>query len=102
MRALSLKGEPISVAVFAGVAGNPDPGVEEGRATELQWIAAAQTGDRAAFGELYARYGRMVHGILLARVPRSEVEDLVQDVFVKVMERLPALRDPLAFGGWLA
>ena len=30
---------------------------------------AAREGDRAAFGELYARYARMVHGILLARVP---------------------------------
>ncbi|PYQ09990.1 MAG: RNA polymerase subunit sigma-70, partial [Acidobacteria bacterium] len=39
---------------------------------------AAREGDRAAFGELYSRYARMVHGILLARVPRREVDDLVQ------------------------
>ena len=32
-------------------------------------IAAAAQGDRGAFGELYVRYARMVHGILLARVP---------------------------------
>ena len=34
-------------------------------------IAAAAQGDRGAFGELYSRYARMVHGILLARVPRG-------------------------------
>ena len=31
-------------------------------------VAAARAGDRSAFGRLYERYARMVHGILLARV----------------------------------
>jgi RNA polymerase sigma-70 factor, ECF subfamily len=44
----------------------------------------------------------MVHGILLARVPRNDVSDLVQDVFFAAWRRLPSLRDPEAFGGWLA
>jgi RNA polymerase sigma-70 factor (ECF subfamily) len=65
-------------------------------------VAAARGGDRAAFGELYLRYVRMVHGILLARVPRIDVDDLVQDVFLHAMRQLSALRDPAAFGGWLA
>ena len=65
-------------------------------------VHAAQGGDRLAFGELYARYARAVHGIVLSRVPRAEVEDLVQDVFMIAMQQLNALRDPKAFGGWLA
>src|SRR5574341_1086097 len=44
----------------------------------------------------------MVHGILLARVPRCEVDDLVQDVFLSALRRLSSLRDSAAFGGWLA
>jgi RNA polymerase sigma-70 factor (ECF subfamily) len=44
----------------------------------------------------------MVHGILLARVPRGEVDDLAQDVFIQAMQRLESLRDDNAFGGWLA
>jgi RNA polymerase sigma-70 factor (ECF subfamily) len=44
----------------------------------------------------------MIHGILLARVPRSEVDDLMQDVFLAALSRLPGLRDNGAFGGWLA
>ncbi len=65
-------------------------------------VHAARDGDRQAFGCLYDRYARMVHGILLARVPRSEVDDLVHDVFLLALRRLPALRDPEAFGAWLA
>ena len=65
-------------------------------------IRAAAQGDRAAFGELYLRYARMVHGILLARVPAGDAEDLVQDVFVSAMKRLRDLRTAAAFRGWLA
>ncbi len=65
-------------------------------------VAAAREGDRAAFGRLYERYARMVHGILLGRVPVGEVEDLVQDVFVAAMRQVHTLRDVKCFGGWLA
>src|ERR1700726_4482729 len=63
---------------------------------------ATQRTRATEFEGLYVQYGRMVHGILLARVPRSEVEDLVQDVFLTAWRRLPSLRDAKAFGGWLA
>src|ERR1041384_5746905 len=65
-------------------------------------IEAAAQGDRGACGELYVRYSRMVHGILLARVPHSEAEDLVQDVFMSAMRQLRGLRTAAAFRGWLA
>src|SRR5437762_2476379 len=51
-------------------------------------VQAAQGGDRPAFGELYQRYARFVHGIVLSRVPRADVQDLVQDIFVAAMQRL--------------
>jgi RNA polymerase sigma-70 factor (ECF subfamily) len=65
-------------------------------------VEAARDGDRAAFGRLYDRYARMVHGVLLARVPVREVDDLVQDVFVMALRRLSTLRDTRSFGAWLA
>jgi RNA polymerase sigma-70 factor (ECF subfamily) len=65
-------------------------------------VGAARDGDTAAFGQLYQLFGRMVHGILLARVPRFDVDDLVQDVFLQAMRRLHTLRDPAAFGAWIA
>lgn len=65
-------------------------------------VRQARDGSRVAFGQLYQLYARMVHGILLARVPRTEVDDLVQEVFLVAMRRLVALREPDAFGSWLA
>ena len=69
---------------------------------EVALVQAARAGDRFAFGQLYQRYGRMVHGMLLARVPPTVVDDLVQDVFVKAMTQLRHLRDEARFGPWLA
>ena len=65
-------------------------------------IRAASSGDRQAFGELYVRYARMVHGILLTRVSPGIAEDLVQDVFMTAMARIADLRTATAFRGWLA
>jgi len=64
-------------------------------------VRAAAAGDRAAFGELYVRYARLVHGILLARVPPEQADDLVQDVFLSAMRQLRGLRTVAAFRGWL-
>src|SRR4029079_16975022 len=40
--------------------------------------------------------------MLLARVTRRAVDALVQEVFLSAYVRLRELRDPAAFGGWLA
>jgi RNA polymerase sigma-70 factor (ECF subfamily) len=65
-------------------------------------VAASQRGDTDAFGQLYRRYARLIHGILLSRVRPVEVEDLVQDVFLRALPRLRDLRDASRFGAWLA
>ena len=65
-------------------------------------VKAAQNGSSDAFGQLYQRYARMVHGILLAKVPVAEAEDLVHDVFLRAFPRLRSLRDATRFGAWLA
>jgi len=75
---------------------------EQANASDEALVRAAQSGDRSAFGALYERYSRMVHGILLARVPRPVAEDLLQDVFLQALPRLASLREVAKFGGWLA
>jgi len=65
-------------------------------------VKAAQGGDRGAFGQLYQRYVRMVHGVLLAKVPTAAAEDLVHDVFLQALRSLAAVRDASRFGSWLA
>lgn len=52
--------------------------------------------------ELHSRYSRMIHAILLARVPSQHADDLAQDVFCDAIAKLHSLRTPAAFGGWLA
>lgn len=65
-------------------------------------IRAVAAGDQDAFARLYRDYVRMVHAILLGRVPRRDADDLVQDVFIAAYTRIAELRDPGAFGGWIA
>ena len=65
-------------------------------------IEAARRGDQWAFGQIYEQYAGTVHGILLAKVPREEAEDLVHDVFLMAMRRISALRDPNSIGAWLS
>ena len=69
---------------------------------DARLVRRACDGDEAAFSRLYERYARMIHGMFLARVPRLDVDDLVQDVFLTAWRRLDSLRDPAAFGGWLS
>ena len=65
-------------------------------------VRALRNGDGSAFEKLYQRFAPVAHGILLARVPPADVEDLVQEVFLSVYRRIRSLRDPNAFPGWLA
>jgi|SRR6516164_3577169 RNA polymerase sigma-70 factor (ECF subfamily) len=65
-------------------------------------IRAVAAGDQEAFARLYRDYMRMVHAILLGRIPRRDVDDLLQEVFLTAYRRIRELRDPAAFGGWIA
>jgi len=68
---------------------------------EALLIRAVLEGDRDQYGRLYSLYAPLVHGILLARVPRSEAEDLAQDIFLHALRKLDTLRDLNAFGPWI-
>jgi RNA polymerase sigma-70 factor (ECF subfamily) len=85
----------------ATAAAGPREAADE-RDREAALVEQVRAGDREAFGLLYARYGRVVHGILLARVPYGEVDDLVQDVFMTAFRKIDTLRDAGAFGPWVA
>ena len=71
-------------------------------AVEVVLVRAVLDGDRDGFARLYDLYAPLVHGILLARVPRAEVDDLVQDIFLHAFRKLHTLRDAAAFGAWIA
>jgi len=53
------------------------------------------------FEQLYHKYGPLVHGVLMARLPRDEVQDVLQEVFLAAFRNLSSLRDKDAAGAWL-
>lgn len=69
---------------------------------EARMVQAVLAGDRDVYGSLYELYAPLVHGILLARMPRGEVEDMVQEIFLHALKKLHTLRDANAFGPWIA
>jgi RNA polymerase sigma-70 factor (ECF subfamily) len=75
--------------------------VRQEAASEEQIVRKAAGGDRAAFGELYSKYARAVHAILLGKVRCDAAEDLVQDVFLAALSQLSRLRDGSTFAAWL-
>jgi RNA polymerase sigma-70 factor (ECF subfamily) len=73
-------------------------------ATDAELVARCRTGDADAWAELVERYARYVYAIA-ARVYRlgpEDAEDVFQEVFSRVFERLDTLRDDQALRPWLA
>jgi RNA polymerase sigma-70 factor (ECF subfamily) len=65
-------------------------------------VRLAQTGDRVAFGDLVTRFqGAVVAAALTKLRDAGEAQELAQEVFVHAMRKLPQLRDPRCFAGWL-
>jgi RNA polymerase sigma-70 factor (ECF subfamily) len=67
----------------------------------LPWVAGARQNDREAFGKLHQHFARLVHAVIVTKVPASEASDLTQDVFLLMLAKLPTLEDDQAFPAWL-
>ncbi len=65
-------------------------------------VERVQAGDKQAFGLLVAKYQRKL-ARLVARMVRdsAEVEDIVQDSFIRAYRALPGFRNDSAFYTWL-
>jgi RNA polymerase sigma-70 factor (ECF subfamily) len=61
----------------------------------------ATEGDTRAFERLYRRHLPPVHGQARRMVGWEEADELTQDVFVRVWERLETFRGDAAFGTWI-
>lgn len=72
------------------------------RAALAALVAAAQQGDREAFGLLAEQYERAVFATALKRLRNyAEAQELTQEVFVQALRKIAQLREPEALGGWL-
>ena len=72
------------------------------REIDQELVERAQRGDKRAFGLLVEKYQRKL-GRLLSRMIRdpAEVEDVVQEAFIKAYRALPNFRGESAFYTWL-
>ena len=76
--------------------------MEHARSSEVELVQRAAGGDVAAYEQLYREHAGRVHGLCLRMTrDRSEAEELVQDVFVRVWEKLGTFRGGSAFSTWL-
>jgi RNA polymerase sigma-70 factor, ECF subfamily len=69
---------------------------------QLSDVALAASGDRRAFERLYRSHVDRVFSICVRMCgSRTRGEELTQDVFVRVWEKLPLFRGESAFSTWL-
>jgi RNA polymerase sigma-70 factor (ECF subfamily) len=65
-------------------------------------VARCQSGDDAAFAELVDRYKDLVYGLIhRLTYDRSRVDDLAQEVFLKVHRGLPYFRGEARLSTWI-
>jgi RNA polymerase sigma factor (sigma-70 family) len=72
--------------------------------SDAELVARCRDGDEAAWRELVERFSRYVYAIAVQafRLSPHDAEDVFQDVFARVYERLDSLRDDDALRPWIA
>jgi RNA polymerase sigma factor (sigma-70 family) len=71
---------------------------------DAQLVARCRAGDEDAWRELVDRFSRYVYAISVQgfRLPQQDAEDVFQEVFTRVYERLDSLREDEAVRPWIA
>jgi len=70
--------------------------------SEAEWIRRCQSGDTEAFAPLVETYKRRIFHLVFHLVRRREdVEDLVQEIFMKAFAAISSYNFQSAFGTWL-
>lgn len=65
-------------------------------------LVRAQRGDMQAFASIYSTFGRACFGLALRLTTNAaQAEDLVQEVFLKLIENIHGYRGDAPFGAWL-
>ena len=72
--------------------------------SDAKLVAACRSGDEEAWGTLVERFSRYVYAICIQgfRLTEHDAEDVFQEVFARVFERLDTLRDDEAVRPWIA
>ena len=69
---------------------------------DVQLIQEILDGDEAAFNTLVEKYQKSVHALAWRKIGDfHDAEEITQDTFLQVYKKLPTLKDPNQFAGWL-
>ena len=72
------------------------------KANDVDLIQRTLDGDQGAFTTLVNKYQKSVHALVWRKIGDFHIaEEITQDVFLKVYERLSTLKHPEHFPGWL-
>ena len=70
--------------------------------SDVQLVQKILSGDEAAFGVLVEKHQKSVHALAWRKVGDfHDAEEITQDTFLQVYKKLPTLKDPYKFAGWL-
>jgi RNA polymerase sigma-70 factor, ECF subfamily len=64
-------------------------------------VEKAAAGDLGAFEALYRSHVTRIHSLVRRMAGPAEADDLTQDVFIRVWQKLTTFRGESAFGTWL-
>ena len=72
------------------------------RENDAQLIRKILSGDEAAFGILVEKYQKSVHALAWRKIQDFHyAEEIMQDTFLRAYRKLPTLKNPGQFAGWL-
>ena len=72
------------------------------RSDDVKLIQRILAGDENAFATLIEKYQRQVHALAFRKVRDFQTaEDITQETFLQVHQKLATLNDPAKFSGWL-
>jgi RNA polymerase sigma-70 factor (ECF subfamily) len=72
------------------------------RDADLQLVQRVQHGDKRAFGLLVEKYQRRISRLLARMIANTaDIDDVVQEAFIKAYRALPGFRGESAFYTWL-
>lgn len=76
--------------------------VQSGDAILIRLVESATSGDQQAWRELVQRYTPLVNSVLRRyQLSQFESEDIGQAVWLRLIENLARIREPLALPGWI-
>ena len=72
------------------------------REDDIQLVRKILSGDDAAFGILVEKYQKSIHALAWGKINDfHHAEEIMQDTFLRAYKKLPSLKDPNQFAGWI-